>query len=128
MPNSFAAHWLTFLSLISHDLFAWVVAGAAWAEPAPGCKHMEFTHFLREIGMIAIMGRGFRKDFGKKQKGKSLKSLQGSQHPCNKLLITICRFLMPVFDANSFLLESLPCLIKCPLQEQQVDSLCLQQE
>lgn len=53
--------------------------------------------------MIAATGRGIQKDFGKKQRGKSLMSLQGSQQPHNNLLNIIYRFLMCIFDATSFL-------------------------
>lgn len=101
--NSFAAPWLVFLSLVSHGLFPQGVAGAEWAEPALGCNRAAFAHFPREPGMIASMGRGIQKDFGMKQRGKSLMSLQGFQQPCNKLLNIICGFLMCVFDAASFL-------------------------
>lgn len=41
------------------------MVGAEWAEPAPGCNRVGLTHFLGELGMIAVVGRGIHTDFGK---------------------------------------------------------------
>jgi len=64
---------------------------------------VEFTRFLIGPGVTAAMGMEIQKDFGKKQRGKSLMSLKGSQQPSSKLLNIICRFLVCIFDLTSFL-------------------------
>lgn len=59
--------------------------------------------------MIAAIGRGIQKDFGKKHRRKSLMSLQGSQQPHNNLLNII--YISDVYIWCYFLPSLVPALL-----------------